>query len=61
MLDIYRLLKLNEVVLLTQISKSKIYRDMKTGGFPPPINIGSNCVRWVETGIYQWVESLCSV
>jgi len=61
MLDTYRLLKLNEVVSLTQISKSKIYRDMKTGEFPAPINIGSNCVRWVETDIYQWVESLRSV
>ena len=61
MLDTYRLLKLNEVVSLTQISKSKIYRDMKTGDFPTPINFGSNCVRWVETDIYQWVESLRSV
>jgi len=61
MLDTYRLLKLKEVVSLTQISKSKIYRDMKSGGFPSPIALGSNCVRWVETDIYQWVESLRSI
>ena len=61
MLDSYRLLKLKEVVSITQISKSKIYRDMKSGGFPSPLSLGSNSVRWVETDIYQWVESLRSI
>ena len=61
MLDSCRLLKLKEVESITQISKSKIYRDMKSGGFPSPISLGSNCVRWVETDIYQWVQSLRSI
>ena len=61
MLDTCRLLKLKEVESITQISKSKIYRDMRSGGFPSPISLGSNCVRWVETDIYQWVESLRSI
>ena len=61
MLDTCRLLKLKEVESITKISKSKIYRDIKSGGFPSPISLGSNCVRWVETDIYQWVESLRSI
>ena len=61
MLDSCRLLKLKEVESITKISKSKIYRDIKSGGFPSPVSLGSNCVRWVETDIYQWVESLRSI
>ena len=61
MLDTCRLLKLKEVESITKISKSKIYRDIKSGGFPSPVSLGGNCVRWVETDIYQWVQSLRSI
>ena len=61
MLDTYRLLKLKEVESITQISKSKIYRDIKSGRFPSPISLGSNSVRWVETDIYQWIKSLQTI
>ena len=61
MLDTCRLLKLKEVESIAKISKSKIYRDIKSGGFPSPVSLGSNCVRWVETDIYQWIKSLQTI
>lgn len=54
----YKLLTLREVVEITGISKSKIYRDMRVGLFPQPLRLGKNCVRWRNDEIVDWISRL---
>ena len=54
----YKLLNLHQVVELTGVSKSKIYRDKRVGLFPQPLRLGKNCVRWRTDDIVDWISSL---
>ena len=52
-----QLLKRHDVEKRCQISRSAIYRLMRTGQFPEPIRIGPRAVRWPESEIEAWLES----
>lgn len=52
-----RLLCLEEVMALTKISSSKIYRDIRDGTFPTPIKVGARAVRWWLSEIEAWLAS----
>ena len=52
----HRLLRLPEVMELTGLSKTTIYRLKAIGGFPQNIQLGSNCVAWIASEIYQFIE-----
>ena len=52
-----RLLKRHDVEKRCQISRSAIYRLMRTGQFPEPIRIGPRAVRWSESEIDAWLAS----
>lgn len=54
----FQLLTLKDVTRITAISKSKIYRDVKTGDFPSPLRLGGNCVRWNSNDVFSWIEKL---
>ncbi|WP_208179995.1 AlpA family phage regulatory protein [Sinorhizobium medicae] len=46
-----RLLKLREVMSITSLGSSTIYRRMKAGKFPYPRQLSEACVRWRESDI----------
>ncbi len=50
------LLRLPEVISRTGRSRSRIYADVRTGGFPKPVNIGPRAVAWLETEIDEWID-----
>ncbi len=52
-----RLLKLDEVMNMTGLSKSSVYHQMNKGTFPRPINIGVKSVAWLETDIQLWIKN----
>jgi len=52
------LLKLSDVIELTSLSKSTIYRLVKRGEFPPPLKIGDQCSRWRREDLKQWTAQL---
>ena len=52
-----QLLKRHDVEKRCQISRSAIYRLMRTGQFPEPIRIGPRAVRWPESEIEAWLAS----
>lgn len=56
-----RFLNLAEVMHLANKSKSSIYRDMALGLFPKPKRIGRRRVGWLESEIYEWIESRPSI
>ena len=53
-----RLLRRRQVEEITGMTRSSIYRLMQTGDFPPPVRVGPTAVRWRESDITGWLESL---
>jgi len=51
------LLKRQEIETELKISCATIYRWIKSGAFPKPIQLGSNMVRWKATDINAWISS----
>ena len=38
-------------------SRVQIWRDVKAGNFPPPLELGPNSVGWYEHELDAWLES----
>ncbi len=52
-----RILRLPEVKQRTGLSKASIYRQIATGGMPPPIRLGPRAVGWRLADIDAWLAS----
>ena len=52
-----RLLRTGEVLALTGLSRSSIWRFERDEGFPARIRLGPNAVGWDEDEVYSWIES----
>jgi prophage regulatory protein len=50
-----RLLALRDVITLTAMSRSAIYRDMAAGTFPRCTKVGSRA-RWAEHEVAAWID-----
>jgi len=50
-----RFLKLRDVIAMTSLSRSTIYRRMDQSTFPRPVTISEACVRWRESDIQSWM------
>ncbi|MGR5144454.1 AlpA family transcriptional regulator [Photobacterium sp. DNB23_23_1] len=55
-----RLIKLKEVIHLTALSRSNIYKKMSENSFPNSISLGERSVAWVEEEVIQWIEDRIS-
>lgn len=51
-----RLLRRPEVEYLTGLSRSSIYRGIKDGTFPQPVQLGARMVAWPESAIEEWIQ-----
>lgn len=52
----HQLLRINEVITRTGLSRSTLYLRIKQGSFPRPISLGSRASAWVSSEIDQWIE-----
>ncbi len=52
-----KLLTLNDVKRMTQLSQSSIYKFIGNGQFPKPVKIGS-ASRWVEKEVFEYLQGL---
>ena len=52
-----RLLTRHEVEARCGISRSTVYRLMRSGQFPTPIKVGPRAVRWPASEIEAWIAS----
>ena len=53
-----RILRIPEVVEITGLSRTTIWRRVRSGDFPPPVRLGSPATRsvgWRESEIRKWV------
>ena len=52
-----RLLRLKDILTLTALGRSSIYRKMRASSFPEPLKIGW-VVRWRESEVQAWLADL---
>lgn len=55
-----RVMKLNEVINTTGLSRSSIYAYMLKGNFPKPIQLGPRAVAWIEDEVHKWLSDKIS-
>tara|TARA_R110002020_G_scaffold53905_8_gene150468 strand:+ start:5208 stop:5450 length:243 start_codon:yes stop_codon:yes gene_type:complete len=53
-----RLLKLKQVMTMTSLGSSTIYRKLATDSFPKPRVLSEACVRWRESDVLAWINEL---
>ncbi|WLR94213.1 helix-turn-helix transcriptional regulator [Shinella zoogloeoides] len=52
------LLRLRDVMKVTTLGSTTIYRKMDAGEFPRPLNLGGNVVRWKMSDVQRWISAL---
>ena len=50
-----RLLRLPNVIALTGLPRSSIYRYMEEGDFPRAVKLSERSVAWIETELEEWI------
>ncbi|MEZ8166903.1 helix-turn-helix transcriptional regulator [Vibrio lentus] len=50
-----RLIRLNEVLVMTGLSRSGMYRSIEKQQFPSQVPIGDRAVAWVESEVQMWI------
>ena len=50
-----RLIKLKEVMHITSLARSTIYKFMGEGSFPKSVSLGDRAVAWVEEEVQDWM------
>ena len=50
-----RIVRLKEVIDVTGLAKSTIYKFIGDGRFPKPVSLGDRCVGWVEGEVTDWI------
>ena len=51
-----RLLHLKEVLRLTSLSRTHVYRLMALGEFPKSVALGAR-VAWIESQVEEWIQA----
>lgn len=52
-----KLLRLNDVMNKTGLSRSSIYKQMSINNFPQQIKLGARIVAWHEAAVDSWISS----
>ncbi|KNH11817.1 transcriptional regulator [Vibrio lentus] len=52
-----RLMRMKEVIRVTGMSRSFIYKRINEGEFPTAISLSAKSVAWVEEEVQQWIAS----
>ncbi len=52
-----RLIRLKEVMRLTGLARSTVYKVMKEGRFPASVALRGKAVAWVESEVQEWIPA----
>ncbi|MFC5077300.1 Prophage CP4-57 regulatory protein (AlpA) [Vibrio thalassae] len=55
-----RLIRLNEVLAMTGLSRSSMYRSIEKQQFPKQVSLGDRAVAWVESEVQDWIHGRAS-
>ncbi|EMO7928163.1 AlpA family transcriptional regulator [Pseudomonas aeruginosa] len=50
-----RIIRLKEVMDLTGLARSTVYKYIAANEFPVPLSLGDRCVGWLESEIHDWI------
>mgnify|MGYP003640655945 CR=1 FL=1 len=53
-----RLIRLNEVIFRTGLSRSRIYQYINEDRFPASVSLGGRSVAWINFEIDRWIEDV---
>lgn len=51
-----RIIRLKEVIDLTGLARSSVYRYVAQNSFPKPVSLGDRAVGWVESEVREWIS-----
>lgn len=51
-----RIIRLKEVIDLTGLARSSVYRYVAQNSFPKPVSLGDRAVGWVESEVRDWIS-----
>lgn len=51
-----RLIRLSEVLTMTGLSRSSMYRSIEEKQFPEQVQLGGRAVAWVESEVQEWIR-----
>lgn len=52
-----RLMRLKEVMDVTGLGRSTLYKYMASGQFPEPVSLGGRSVAWVQDEVESWIRA----
>ena len=52
-----RLIRLRDVLGLTGLSRSTLYRKKRAGDFPESVQLGERVVAWWQSEVREWMAS----
>lgn len=52
-----RILRLRGVLERTGLSRSTLYRNVRSGTFPKPLRISTRCTGWRECDVEMWLRN----
>lgn len=50
-----RLIRLKEVMRVTGLARSTVYKYIAEEAFPKPVALGERCVGWVDDEVQDWI------
>jgi len=50
-----KLIRLQQVMAITGLGRSTIYKYISDGWFPRPVPLGGRSVGWVESEVHEWI------
>ncbi|MFT6901165.1 MAG: prophage regulatory protein [Colwellia sp.] len=53
-----KLIRLNQVIARTGLSRSRIYQYISEDNFPSNVSLGGRSVAWVDSEISAWIENV---
>ena len=53
----HKILRIKQVINVTGLAESTIYKKILLKEFPKSISLGGKSVGWLESDIQQWIES----
>ena len=52
-----RIIRLKDVIKMTSLGRSTVYKYIAEGTFPKPVSLGDRCVGWLESEVLDWIVS----
>jgi prophage regulatory protein len=56
-MEMERIIRRDEVLKITGLTKSSLYRSISEGEFPRQVRLGKNSVGWHLSSVLAWVHS----